>query len=492
MLQPINRNSNNSQYKGNADYDSDNEEEEEWESDVNNAQHVPTSNASTLLQETKWLILILAATLIAVRILAGANLGFAPSISSNTASKSHNSNTTMKIAADSTTDYQHHIIADIRRQIVQLSQSLQQQQQQRAPIIISQKTFSPPIQYNNNNNNDTDDHDDVTALLQLFDTSAIYQVVSNAIDLIGVVGLYFDVFDNGELEWWFDPSGEDDDNNNRNTNLNDGYRVERSSSSDSCWETHGMNDCGPWEPWWLYHYIGAATAKKLMNDGHIVWKPDANDDDDIIISTIPSSNMITIIQDATTMMRQLHVEQDRHQTTAGDMSYHAQHGMLWELLPKQHDFVRNGYPFALADAYCGDYYGHTKVRGSQAHRSIGSECFHGIGHATFMAVAKWQLQLLSENNNDDHDDSYVLFPSTGFQFTPDAWCAVYQVCSATANLTTDDYNYYYYSTNVQDRCFGGVRHSVMIFAKDSERIWRHDTDEDETIEYFFAQMEHCK
>ncbi|KAG7372901.1 hypothetical protein IV203_033625 [Nitzschia inconspicua] len=306
--------------------------------------------------------------------------------------------------------------------------------------------------------------DGTTVSLEMINLSEFYQIVSSAIDQMGVVGLYFDVFADGTLKW-FD-----------------------SGVNPNCKETHGTIGCGPEEPWWFYHYIGAMTIQKLLREGSLRWDPtdDGSDDND------NHSSVRSIINDATTLFRKLHVEMDQRLTTAGDMSYHAQHGLLWELLPQQHDFFHSSYPFELADAYCGDYYGHNKVRGTQAHRTIGYECFHGIGHATFFALARRQLQIDTQTNDDDGDSPsstsyFVMKPSTGFAFTRESWCAVQRVCSAASNMTVDTG----YSTDVSDRCFGGVRHSVRIFARDDEVIWRYDTDKDDQLEYFYDQMDDC-
>ncbi|KAG7340258.1 hypothetical protein IV203_023801 [Nitzschia inconspicua] len=437
-----------------SDYDENDDESSSQCRTSNNADSscIGTITGTTTVagRSKKILLIALAAILAAVIIATGVHVGNRDELSfsfhrsqDSHSDSSEDSVPRPPIASNTTGKKQSHKenVKHFRRQFNQISDSLRHQQP-------TQQTFVQT--------------DGKTVSLEMMDLSEFYRIVSSAIDQMGVVGLYFDVFADGTLKWF------------------------ESGVNPYCKETHGTIGCGPEEPWWFYHYIGAMTIQKLLREGSLRWDPtdDGSDDND------NHSSFRSIINDATTLFRKLHVEMEQRLTTAGDMSYHAQHGLLWELLPQQHDFFHSSYPFELADAYCGDYYGHNKVRGTQAHRTIGYECFHGIGHATFFALARRQLQIDTRINDDvgDSPSYFVMKPSTGFAFTRESWCAVQRVCSAASHNMTVDTGY---STDVSDRCFGGVRHSVRIFARDDEVIWRYDTDKDDQLEYFYHQMDGC-
>ncbi|KAL3931477.1 MAG: hypothetical protein SGARI_004198 [Bacillariaceae sp.] len=128
------------------------------------------------------------------------------------------------------------------------------------------------------------------------------------------------------------------------------------------------------------------------------------------------------------LIHNIHAEKDRLRQTAGDMSYHAEHGILWTVIPVlQPDMAQ--YPYELAEEYCGDYYGYHNVRGIQAAHTVGRECYHGIGHAVFMTVARKQLGL-----SDDTNANMVLRPGSGFEFTKESWCMVKDICGSASDL----------------------------------------------------------
>jgi hypothetical protein len=286
---------------------------------------------------------------------------------------------------------------------------------------------------------------------EFLDLSNLFEVVSTAIDSVGVFGLYFQVFTDGEM-------------NSLNWFWSDEQRQQTKEDRKMCWTTHGMYDCDTNTPWWFYHYIGAATANKIMQEGSVLWRDRL------------------IVDDVATLIHLIHTEKDRLRETAGDMSYHAEHGILWTVIPLL-DQNMTKYPFDLAEEYCGDYYGFHNVRGIKAAHTVGRECYHGIGHAVFMAVARKQLGL--SNSTATH---VVLRPESGFEFTTESWCLVKNICESSRKLP----QFSQHSTEVDERCFGGVRHSVHIFVSDEDTRWKLDTEKDDQFSFFQQKMWHCQ
>jgi hypothetical protein len=199
-----------------------------------------------------------------------------------------------------------------------------------------------------------------------------------------------------------------------------------------------------------------------------LWAPAYNQSEDDYVSDMGS------------LLHKIHEEQFLGSETAGDMSYHASHGLIWQSIPLLQPNMTT-YPVQLAHDYCGDYYGYNDFKGKQAHKYISHECFHGIGHGVFLTVVRKQLQIHETTSR------LVFKPSNGFHLSSESWCLIHDICSSAANLTDDNG----YSTDVMGRCFGGARHSVLIYALDEAELWGYLTQTDDRVDHFFEHMQHC-
>jgi hypothetical protein len=277
----------------------------------------------------------------------------------------------------------------------------------------------------------------------VFQLRELYAIVDRSIRQMGVKGLFFEVFEDGKLAWW------------------DGL-------ANACSVTHGTSDCDSYEPWWFYHYIGIMTADKLLTEGSIVWD-------------ISATEKVVTVSDVGSLLRNLHAVQDESKDRAGDMSYHASHGLIWYTIASTQPDLTT-FPFDLSERYCGDFYGHHTVIAPAVGKGIGAECYHGIGHGMFHVVAQKQLQI------QPHVSPRVsLRPSAGFALSDRSWCEVYHLCAGAANMTEAAG----YSVDVFDQCLGGVRHSVSLLASDDDPRWHWTTPEEERIQYFEQAMSHC-
>jgi len=284
------------------------------------------------------------------------------------------------------------------------------------------------------------------------DISPLYDIVVDALETVGAKGLYFRVFSDGELDWWFDI-------------------LDRPNGKEQwvCWETHGSNLCGPHEPWWFYHYIGAITAEKLLDEGRLLWDPVTGE----------------TVQTPAEFMLKLHVTQDEEKHAVGDMSFHAQHAFLWQYVATTRPNL-DRFPDDITKELCGDYYAFHKVKSPTASKIIGYECFHGMGHAIFYAVARQQMMQQYPQQMKKSLTARIQYkPSAGLILTQESWCKIYKLCQTDLSEVEG------YIDDAAVRCIGGARHSVRIFSADGDMRWHYTTPTKVRNQYFDDEMEKC-
>jgi len=237
-------------------------------------------------------------------------------------------------------------------------------------------------------------HVDITELCDLID---------NALDVVGVRGVFFELFNNAKS---FIPK--------------DKKCIKKG---------HGVG-CGIQDIWWLQHYVGATTAEKLLRDGSLLLDPLTGER----------------INDAKGFMTELHLMQQQLYTA--QMSFHSQHAFIWHYLTATMPDL-DAYPVELANDFCGDYMFDNK-KAKSAHKLIGSECYHGFGHGIFMVLA------IRQTNGWDNFTARKQFrPGGDFVPTHETICEGFKICR-TAPTETDAPLHY---------CHGGIRHSFRLLNK---------------------------
>jgi hypothetical protein len=195
------------------------------------------------------------------------------------------------------------------------------------------------------------------------------------------------------------------------------------------------------------------------------------------------------------LLHKIHDTMDANKDWIGDMSFHAQHALLWHyaavMLPDMDSF-----PTEMAKAMCGDAYAYRKVKSEGSGKSLGHECFHGMGHAIFYVIAKQQMEadeqkrqkarLSPRKRTEQPVSARIQFrPSAGLELTPESWCKIYTYCQTDLGVEEG------YTVDVADRCIGGARHSVRIFSRDDDMRWHYTTKSSVRNEYFDLEMEKC-
>jgi hypothetical protein len=258
---------------------------------------------------------------------------------------------------------------------------------------------------------------------QVVDITPLCDLIDYALETVGVRGVYFELFEG--LEYYI-PEDE-----------NCIYHI-----------GHGVG-CGWHDIWWLKHYFGAYTAEKLLQDGYLLLDRTTGEK----------------LDNAVSFMHELHKMQERPYT--GDMSFHAEHGFIYHYLTATQPDLKS-YPLELADQFCGDYLIKNK-RSHSASKNIGSECYHGFGHAVFTVVATRQL------GEFDHFTARRQFrPNGGFVLSDEAICQGFEICKDAPDIKWVPLKY----------CHGGFKHSQQLFSKEFNEQEARD-------EFFDAHQKRC-
>jgi hypothetical protein len=208
-------------------------------------------------------------------------------------------------------------------------------------------------------------------------------------------------------------------------------------------------------------------VEKLLLEGTILW----------------DSVEMESVQSPSELLHRIHATQDELRKTVGDMSFHAQHALLWHYVAATLPDL-DKFPADVTKEFCGDYYAYNIVNAPNANKRIGYECFHGMGHAIYYVVVRQQLY--QQQASKGLSARIQFRPSAGLVLTPESWCKIYKYCQTDLDQVEG------YTEDVADRCIGGARHSVRIFAPDDDMRWHHSTPTKERNEYFDLEMEKCR
>lgn len=259
------------------------------------------------------------------------------------------------------------------------------------------------------------------------------------------------------MDWWFEGRPEQEEHWN-------------------CWETHGTHLCPAYEPWWFYHYIGAITAEKLLGEGSVLWDP------------VTGERVETMLD----LLHRIHDKMAAAKDWIGDMSFHAQHALLWHYAEVMLPDI-DSYPVQMAKDMCGDEYAYRKISQSNNGKQVGRECFHGMGHAIFYVIARQQMkedlqkqQLTGKSQEGIWTARTQFRPSAGLELTQDSWCKIYKYCQTDLGIKEG------YNVDVSTLCIGGARHSVRIFARDDDMRWHYKVDKKKRNEFFDVEMDKCR
>lgn len=283
--------------------------------------------------------------------------------------------------------------------------------------------------------------------LMTLDMSPLYDVVSEAIDRIGVDNLFFGIFSTEghkqEAVWKW-------------------YQKGRLDEIRACNDHHGRYQCDASQLWWFYHFVGAITSDKLLHDGEILWG--WNEDG---VPTIIPSNRPGLLT------RFLHQHQAKDDVPFTDhMAFHSIHSILWQYISARNPNLAHKYPKAVANNMCGDQFARHDVK--LHNKWIGRECFHGIGHAVYYLVMHRQLQRQYNISQDDEilqSARIQLRPSAGIELDETSWCEVYDMCN-------DGYQWAVsmgFKHDARSLCFGGFKHSHRIYSGEEDMRWHDDT-----------------
>jgi hypothetical protein len=244
-------------------------------------------------------------------------------------------------------EYFRHALRDV-------ADSLYDESQQNSHKAVSAENAFSPLSFNSNNN------DKATAaplpdIHSLFvDISPLYDVVSEAIDTIGVKALFYGVFSleghekSDVLAWW---------------------QARRENPNQDCQSHHGRYHCDPSQLFNLYHYIGACTVDKLQKDGSVLWSNEGG-----VAEYISSEKPEMLVQ-------QMHkIDGDKDSLVDNNqMTFHSIHAIIWQFIISARPDLQQEYPRDLALKFCGDEYAY---KDHYRHgKYVGRECFHGVGHA---------------------------------------------------------------------------------------------------------------
>jgi hypothetical protein len=199
--------------------------------------------------------------------------------------------------------------------------------------------------------------------------------------------------------------------------------------------------------WWLYHWVGAISADKLLRDGSLRVDASSNDRLD------SAASVMKMLQD---------LEQLEYYHPASNLLpffQHSQHGFVWHYLTVTVPDL-DAYPLQLAEEFCGNnkqllleeedehYYDVEDVSNGRR-----DECRHGFGHAVFYILL--MRQELGKKNivmEPSFSARSQLRAASGLVLNEESMCEAYtKICSGAPNDKT------------REECHGGLRHSYQIF-----------------------------
>jgi hypothetical protein len=221
--------------------------------------------------------------------------------------------------------------------------------------------------------------------------------------------------------------------------------------------------------WWLYHWVGAISADKLLRDGSL--RVDA-----------ASSSKNDRLYSAASFMKELQDLQQLDEYYANLMPFfHSQHGFVWHYLTVTMPDL-DAYPLQIAEEFCGnqllweDEYDVLE----DVPNDIGprDECRHGIGHAVFYILLMRQLGKKNVTETSSFSARSQLRAASGLVLNEESMCEAYtKICSGAPNDKT------------REECHGGLRHSYQIF----DNSTTNNSSSNQDLEAFLLeQTTRCK
>jgi len=256
------------------------------------------------------------------------------------------------------------------------------------------------------------------------DIGDLVDVVDEAFDVLGVRGVYEEVFGTYQLTVAYnDVAREDPELADFHVRIVMGHQGLRPayrgypndrSFGDTC------TGC----IWWLRHWLGAMTADKLLRDGFLRLEPNS----DRKIYSPPA-----LFEELRRMMRL---------SDPDILPFHAQHGFDWHWVAATRPDL-DSYPSDLLTAYCGEDL-ERKEYVAVVDNDVMRECIHGMGHAVFYVLALRQMdhRPISVRQQFRHKASFLLRNET--------ICEGHRICSTAPKAA-------------QGQCLGGMHHSIDLF-----------------------------
>ncbi|KAL3908581.1 MAG: hypothetical protein SGARI_002995, partial [Bacillariaceae sp.] len=297
------------------------------------------------------------------------------------------------------------------------------------------------------------------------DVSPLVQIVTAAIETVGVRGVLFDVL-NDDFDYFL-------------------YLPEKPSYK--CLKEHGVGKyCTATESWWLYHFVGAIIA------------------DHFVKNTNSRNNSNGILWDGITQHRIASMEELLHSIQrfqqmpyVNPASFHSEHAIIWQYLAYAEPKLAK-YPQDMVLQFCRyEFAGRSSAGFARTvGKGIDHECYHGFGHAMYYVVAKRQMKRDMGNSLGSTSQKRMptttpqmpariqIRPNSGFELDEQGMCQVYQLCKNAQRPEDDKEEEFPYSKGSRI-CLEGVVHSVRLFSDT-----RHDKAE--AITYVYEEMQRCE
>ncbi len=264
------------------------------------------------------------------------------------------------------------------------------------------------------------------------DIHPLVDLVDEALDTIGVRGVYEQVFGTYQLVVAYNDAA-------RETGFSNSFKASLRKGDQGLSEKYvGMRNVEMGSAWWLRHWLGAITADKLLRDGSL--RLDDKTEDRL-------HDAPAFMKELQRMMRVKHPD---------ILPFHAQHAFDWHLVSTTRPDM-DKYPMDLAEAFCGDLLENDEYV-EHVNNDIGRECRHGFGHAVYYVLARRQL---------GHQPVNLQFrTASGFTLSDENICTAYKICD---KAPTND--------KTKQQCRGGFRHSWwMVELGNFTKEWEEEAE----------------
>ena len=270
-----------------------------------------------------------------------------------------------------------------------------------------------------------EDTTEAAANSKFVDIGKLVDIVDEALDTVGVRGVYEQIFGTFQLVVAFNDAARQKGLNKFQVQLTMGHQGFRPFYV-GIPNDRKRGDTSSGSIWWLRHWLGAITADKILRDGSLLLGPDSDER----------------IHDAPTLFE----EYRRMQRVQFPdiLSYHAEHGFDWHFVASTRpDMVE--YPADLLGSFCpglSDVDEYVEV----VNNDVAKECRHGLGHAVYYVLAVRQL-----NIQDQFSVRHQFRPGVGFFLKNETICEGYKVCGQAP------------TQKAERDCIGGLKHSMRLF-----------------------------